>query len=97
MNKKENNGTCDCLGNNGFHMHRGMTRRLALMILLVVIAFWFGMKLGEIKGFVTASYGYAPMHQRGNMYDMRDMDDRKAMPMKVEMPQAPASPAAPVN
>jgi len=95
MNKKEHKGMCDCYG-TGTHMHHGMTRRLVLLILVVVLAFWLGMKLGEIKGYILADRGYSPMHQRGMM--MYDSEDRKQMPMKVETQAAPSAPAAtPVN
>jgi len=101
MNKKVNKDMCECSADEAFHLRPGMARRIAMMVFLVVIAFWFGMELGEVKGYIKADRMDSSMHSRGAMmYDMRDMEIRKAMPVKVEMqttPVAPAPAATPAN
>jgi hypothetical protein len=40
-------------------------RRWLALVIGVLLAFWVGMKLGEIKGYMFASYGMVPMrHDR---------------------------------
>jgi hypothetical protein len=53
---------CGCGGGMG-HMHcchggRGHLVRLILKILIVVLIFWCGFRLGEITGSLQASYRY---------------------------------------
>jgi len=90
---------CECSGGYCLHSQPGLTRRVVIMVLLVVLSFWFGMRLGEIKGLIIAEYGHTPMHQRGvMMYDMRsmnDMGDRKEMKADIAAPVTPE--VAPVN
>ena len=62
--KKEIAGTCDCTTNGGMIMKRHMMHRMIFVLLVVILAFWCGLKLGEIKGFMAATYGYG-MHHRG--------------------------------
>ncbi|MBY0328934.1 hypothetical protein K2Q02_02480 [Patescibacteria group bacterium] len=96
--KKANKGMCECLGNTTGCLHHGMTRRLVLMILVVLIAFWFGMKLGEIKGYIIASQFNASLSQRESMmYNMRGMENRGVAPMKMNTQTAPAPVVTPTN
>ncbi len=46
---------CDCM-HHGYMGHYGLRWILAIIILLMV--FCLGMKLGEFKGFVEANYGF---------------------------------------
>lgn len=85
MNKKESKDTCDCSGHD--YVHRDATRRMILVVVVVIIAFWCGLQLGEIKGYLAASFANVPTHQRGVM--RYDMGDRKEMPMKAELQKTP--------
>ncbi len=62
-NKDENmHQFCDCGMHHGYMGHYGMRWVLGIIILLMV--FWLGMKLGEFKGFIEAIYGFG---SHGNM------------------------------
>lgn len=96
--KKVNKGMCECFGNTTGCLHHGMTRRLVLMILVVLIAFWFGMKLGEIKGYIIASQYNSSLSQRElMMYNMRGMENRGVAPIKMDAQTAPAAAVIPTN
>ena len=100
MNKKVNKDMCDCSADEAFHLRPGMARRLVMMVFLVMIAFWFGMELGEIKGYIKADRTDSSMHRGTMMYDIRDMELRKVTPVKVELPATPVTPTpatAPTN
>ncbi len=70
---------CDCNGCGGMCMHGGMKRywkrHFIVLIVGVILAFWVGLKIGELKGFVMGSYGMVPMRHSGWM-----MQNRDAMP-----------------
>ncbi len=66
---------CECTGCNaqgsGMCMHGGMRRywkrHFIVMVIGVILAFFVGMKLGEIKGFMMREYGMSPMHRAYRM------------------------------
>lgn len=88
--KKEVAGVCDCTTNGGMIMKRHMMHRMIFVLLVVMLAFWCGLKLGEIKGFMTATYGYGMSYRGGAMlYTATDrpmMLERKNTPSTVETP-----------
>lgn len=40
-------------------------KHMIVLVLGVIAAFYVGMKLGEIKGYMMASYGMVPMRHHG--------------------------------
>ena len=88
MNKKMESTTCNCSPTWAQrHMHR-----LVIASLVVILAFWVGMKLGEIKGFIMADAMNSESRHGGMM--LYRMDSRDMGMMKKEAP-APAAPQAP--
>jgi hypothetical protein len=77
--KKEGKGnvcTCGCCGSHngmmgmgcacGAHGGTRMLFRLLLVIIILILVFWFGVRLGELRESIRGyggygSYGYAPM------------------------------------
>ncbi len=86
-----NGHCCKCDGCGGMCMHGGMRkywrRHFLVLILGVILAFFVGMKLGEIKGYMMGMYGMVPMH-RGYMMQDRDMgmQTNQMAPMNGTMP-----------
>jgi hypothetical protein len=73
MNNKDNNNNsnnnnhehhdhhdhgCGCGMHNGMGMNRFFVLRWVLGILIIVLVFLFGMKIGEFKGTMESGYGY---------------------------------------
>lgn len=59
---------CDCEGcgatctqNPAMPLKKYWVRHFIILVLSVIAAFYVGMKLGEIKGYLMASYGGQPM------------------------------------
>ncbi|MFZ4500576.1 MAG: hypothetical protein ACOYMZ_03775 [Minisyncoccia bacterium] len=92
--KKEIAGTCDCTTNGGMIMKRHMMHRMIFVLLVVILAFWCGLKLGEIKGFMAATYGYGMHHRTGMM--LYDMSDRPIL-MEKKGISAPSPAEAPAS
>ncbi len=67
-----------------------MMHRMIFVLLVVMLAFWCGLKLGEIKGFMTATYGYGIPYRGGAMlYTTTDrpmMIERKSTLPTAETP-----------
>ncbi len=82
---------CNCDGCGSMCRRGGMRgyygRHFLVLIIGVVLAFFVGMKLGEMKGWMMASSGMPMRTHHGWM-----MDDRANM-----MPESPAPIAAPVQ
>jgi hypothetical protein len=85
MNKKMDSTHCTC-GNSWAqrHMHR-----LLLAIFIVTLAFWVGMKLGEIKGFIMADMMNSGGYRGGMMIHKMDSRDIRMMPAEVSTEAAP--------
>ncbi|HEY0980449.1 MAG TPA: hypothetical protein VGE18_03530 [Candidatus Paceibacterota bacterium] len=97
--KKEIVNVCDCTTNGGMMMQRHMMHRMIFVLLVVMLAFWCGLKLGEIKGFMASTYGYGMHHRGGTMlYTSAErpmMMEKKAVPSAAEAPTpVPATEAA---
>ncbi len=82
---------CDCSGcgsmctrGGGMHgMKKYWLRHLIILAVGVILAFFVGMKLGEIKGYMMASYQGMPYHKGWVMKDRQ---------MNPEMMPAPTTP-----
>lgn len=83
---------CECNGCGGMCMRGGSPRKywrrhILVLILGVIAAFFVGMKLGEIKGYMMASYGMMPMRHHGWM--MQDDKDMRGDPTMMPNPTTP--------
>jgi hypothetical protein len=65
-------GCCDCHCHKGGMNKRYWAGRWLSLLIGVLLAFWVGVKLGEIKGYMYASFG-PRMHQGWMMRTDRDV------------------------
>ena len=56
---------------------------MIVLVLGVIAAFYVGMKLGEIKGYMMGGYGSMPIRHHGWMVD-KSMTDRPVVPQQVQ-------------
>jgi hypothetical protein len=73
-NNKESRETCencqDCCGCGGHYhgFHKYFVLRWVLGIVILIIVFWLGMKIGEFKGYFENNFGGVGYHQ-GMMFN----------------------------
>lgn len=80
----DGNGTCMC----GWH-HGHMLFRLLIGIIILILVFWFGVKLGELREIVRGGYGggqYYPMMRYRTMPSMTTMPSPTATPSTTATP-----------
>lgn len=84
--RKTKSGMCDC-GCCGMMGHGGtrMLFRLLLVLIILAMVFWFGLKLGELRSEIY--YGY------GSRYSMNPYQEMPMMRVGYS-PNAAASPTA---
>lgn len=75
---------CECNGCGNMCTHGGMRsywrRHFIVLIVAVILAFFVGLKIGEIKGWVMGSYGMMPMRHGWMMQD----NDRGPRPAQYD-------------
>lgn len=72
-------------------MRKYWRRHFIVLIVSVILAFWVGMKLGELKGFVMASLGYMPMHHE-RWSEPQPVNPTGAMPIQGAVYQPSTTP-----
>jgi len=95
MEQKNGAGMCACDCTACRCMHGRRSHRWVIIVLGVVIIFWIGMKLGEIKGFMMSQYGFNG--REGGWMMMDDRYEYNSAPNERIRPDASAPESAPTT
>ncbi len=88
-------GNCGGMGMHGCHGGKYHLMKVILKLVILIIVFWCGLKLGEMTGFVRAEYGRGTM-TRSDFGMMRGGNSDYGyanLPMMNVSPAVPATPA----
>lgn len=73
-NNQDNNKKCNCSGHSTWCTGNTGRHRLVILVIIVLLAFWLGMKLGEIKGFMYSMHNSFYMIDHHSRWAKDDSD-----------------------